>query len=394
MSLLPAEEPANVLVAMSGGVDSSVCAALLVDAGMDCMGVTMKLFSTEDLAPGASSDQGTPAAAGCSSCDANDASRTCCSLDDVEDAKAVCRRLGIPHHVFNFKARFGEEVVDRFCQAYLEGRTPNPCIDCNRYLKFAGLQQRRRELGADYVATGHYARRRLNNERGTWQLLRAADPAKDQSYVLFHVTQEDLAHMLFPLGDFAKDEIRILAQRHGLITADKPESQDICFVPDGNYADFIAHRIQEQGRACAAFEPGPILALDGTRLGTHCGLVHYTIGQRKGIGVAAAEPLYVYAKDPVRNELVVAPRTALLAHGVQVQDVNLIEGTLPAQPFHGQVKTHYRQQPVGATATMEADGSLSICFDEPQIRSAPGQAAVLYDGDVVVGGGTIVGVFQ
>lgn len=363
----------TVMAAMSGGVDSSVCALLLQEAGYEVVGATMVLRDNV-LVESAANDEG---------------GSSCGSSADVEDARAVCQRLGIDHHTFDLRHRFGEAVVDRFCDAYLCGRTPNPCIDCNRYLKFEALQRSRREMGLDYVATGHYARRAWDEAAGRWKLLRARDGAKDQSYVLYHLTQDTLAHMLFPLGDLAKDEVRELARAHGFVTAEKPESQDICFVPDGDYAEFI----EEHCGAAAAFEPGDIVNREGRVLGEHGGLVHYTIGQRKGIGVAAPEPLYVLEKDLTANRLVVGFKDETLSHGVVARDVNLIGGESFAGPRAVQVKTHYRQRPVAATVEMSGDDELTVVFDEFQRSAAPGQSAVLYDGDEVLGGGTIVRAF-
>ena len=353
----------------------------------------------------------------------NDQESTCGSARDVEDARAVCRRLGIPHDAFNLRDRFDAAVVNPFCGAYLEGRTPNPCIACNRFLKFEALQKRRRQLGLDYVATGHYARRRWDEATGCWQLLRASDPAKDQSYVLYHLTQDTLAHMLFPLGELTKDEVRELARAHGFVTAEKPESQDICFVPDGDYAGFIEAwcrvRCCEGEASCAspmiggeggprsaptesgpknalvgsAFEPGEIVNREGRVLGEHAGLIRYTIGQRKGIGVAAREPLYVLGKDAFANQLIVGFKDELLSSGVVACDVNLISGGVLEGPREVQVKTHYRQRPVPAVAEQTGPDELTVTFDEPQRAAAPGQAAVLYEGDIVLGGGTIVRAF-
>lgn len=393
---------ASVMMAMSGGVDSSVAALLLMQAGCRVTGVTMKLFGTDVLEP--------------------DCDSSCCSLDDVEDARAVCRRLGVPHYTFNFGDLFGEAVIGRFCDAYLGGTTPNPCIDCNRFLKFEGLQRRRRELGLDAVATGHYARRAFDEAAGRWQLLRARDAAKDQSYVLYHLTQDSLAHMMFPLGDLTKPEVRALARTHGFGNAEKAESQDICFVPDGDYAAFIARRcgvvaddgtarvnaaqVGEGTRAVegasavssaaalpAAFRPGEIVDRAGRVLGRHRGLIHYTVGQRKGIGVAASEPLYVFAKDVVANRLVVGTAADVQVAGVVARDVNLIAVERLEGPRPVSVKTHYRQQPIAATAKQTGSDELRVMFDEPQRAVAPGQAVVLYDGDLVIGGGTIAGCF-
>lgn len=365
-------EAASVMAAMSGGVDSSVCALLLQQAGYDVRGATMVLRGGGVLGA-AGEGEGS----------------TCGSTRDVEDARAVCRRLDIPHDAFDLRDRFDAAVVRPFCDAYLEGRTPNPCIDCNRFLKFEALQKRRREMGLDYVATGHYARRRWDELTGRWQLLRASDPAKDQSYVLYHLTQDTLAHMLFPLGELTKDEVRELARAHGFVTAEKPESQDICFVPDGDYAGFI----EGHCGAGAAFEPGEIVNREGRVLGEHAGLIRYTIGQRKGIGVAAREPLYVLGKDASANRLVVGFKDELLSSGVVACDVNLISGGVLEGPRKVQVKAHYRQRPVLATAEQTGPDELTVTFEEPQRAAAPGQAAVLYEGDVVLGGGTIARTF-
>lgn len=362
---------ASVMMAMSGGVDSSVAALLLDEAGYAVTGVTMKLFGADVVAP--------------------DCDSSCCSLDDVEDARAVCRRLGVPHYTFNFGELFGEAVIGRFCDAYLGGATPNPCIDCNRFLKFEALQRRRRELGLDYVATGHYARRAFDERSGRWQLLRARDAAKDQSYVLYHLTQDSLAHMLFPLGELTKPEVRERARAQGLANAGKAESQDICFVPDGDYAAFIARRCCESEDIALprAFQPGEIVDREGRVLGEHRGLIHYTVGQRRGIGVAAPEPLYVFAKDAARNRLVVGTAAEVQVGSIEVRDVNLIAVEQLEGPRPVQVKTHYRQRPVAAVVEPADDGGLVVAFDEPQRAAAPGQAAVFYDGDAVLGGGTI-----
>lgn len=372
------EKRERVLVAMSGGVDSSVAALLLRDAGFDAVGVTMKLFDNEVAGAGGSCVVG---------------ESTCCSQSDVEDARQVAFGLGLEHFTFNFTGTFGHEVIDRFCDAYLHGRTPNPCIDCNRYLKFAALQQRRVQLGYDYVATGHYARRAFNQQTGRFELRRGLDSAKDQSYVLYHLTQDDLAHMLFPLGELTKPQVRELAEAHSFGNAHKAESQDICFVPDGDYASFIERYLGFGAGAAGAdvpeaFTPGDIVDVSGKVLGRHCGLVHYTIGQRKGIGVAAREPLYVVAKDADRNALVVGPRSVLGVREVRARDVNLISVAQLDEPMRVTAKTHYRQRAQEGEAVME-DGELVVRFDEPVVRPAAGQSLVLYDGDTVVGGGTI-----
>ena len=354
----------KVLVAMSGGVDSSVAALLLRNAGYDAMGITLKLFSNDDA--GISSE------------------KACCTLEDAEDARQVCLGLGLEHIVFNFTRTFGADVIDRFCDGYLRGETPNPCIDCNRYVKFAALQERRRDLGYDYVATGHYARRIFNEDTGRYELHRGLDENKDQSYVLFHLTQETLAHMLFPLGDLSKPQVRQLAEENGFINASKAESQDICFVPDGDYASFIARTRGE------TFEPGDIVNRAGNALGHHTGLIHYTAGQRKGIGVAAREPLYVFGKDMEKNTLIVDTDANTLVESIEARDVNFIALPRIDEPIHLTVKTHYRQKPIGATVEQVSNDRIRIIFDNPQRSCAPGQAAVVYDGDNVICGGTIV----
>lgn len=376
--MVEGEKRERVLVAMSGGVDSSVAALLLRDAEYDAAGVTMKLFDNEVAGAGGACVVG---------------ESTCCSQSDVEDARQVAFGLGLEHFTFNFTGTFGHEVIDRFCDAYLHGRTPNPCIDCNRYLKFAALQQRRAQLGYDYVATGHYARRAFNELTGRYELRRGLDDAKDQSYVLYHLTQDDLKHMLFPLGELTKPQVRELAEQHAFGNAHKAESQDICFVPDGDYASFIERYLGfDEGAADTdvpeAFVPGDIVDVSGKVLGKHCGLVHYTIGQRKGIGVAAPEPLYVVAKDAARNALVVGPRSVLGVREVRARDVNLISVARLDAPMRVTAKTHYRQRAQAGEAVVE-DGELVVRFDEPVARPAAGQSLVLYDGDVVVGGGTI-----
>lgn len=349
---------------MSGGVDSSVAAKLLVDAGYEVMGLTMKLFDSD----------GVILEEGC---------RTCCSLEDVEDARSVAYNLGIPYHVFNYTDTFGSCVVDRFCNEYLAGRTPNPCIDCNRYLKFEALQKRRAELGYDYVATGHYARRRFNESTGRYELLRGLDPKKDQSYVLYHLTQQHLAHMLFPVGELSKPEVREVAHQAGLVNADKLESQDICFVPDGDYASFIEEHLG------ISLEPGDIVDEAGNVLGRHNGLARYTIGQRKGLGIGGGTPLFVVAKDVENNRLVVVPAGHAGVTRVVADDVNLISVAEITEPLRVEAKPNYRAKAMPATASIDDAGNLLVEFDEPVRAVAPGQALVLYQGDVVVGGGTI-----
>ena len=351
----------KVLMAMSGGVDSSTAAVRLLEQGYELVGVTMHLF--------------------CPDPDIEVKGGTCCSLDDIEDARSVARALGFEHYVLNFSDAFEHDVIERFCDAYEQGRTPNPCIDCNRYLKFALLQKRRRELGCDYVATGHYARR-MQLEDGSFALMRGLDPAKDQSYVLYHLDQYTLEHMLFPLGDMTKTQSRQLAQENGLVNAQKDESQDICFVPDGDYARFIEERrgISPQG---------DIFDTAGNLRGQHCGLIRYTIGQRKGLNLGGGcDPLYVVGKDAAANRLIVGSAQDLYSNHVTATDVNIVsgvawEGTRPVQ-----AKIGYRMQAAAATARLE-DDRLLVDFAEPVRAVSPGQSLVIYDQDLVIGGGTI-----
>lgn len=369
----------SALVAMSGGVDSSVAALLLHESGFRVIGITCKLFGNDDiLLEGAQS--------------------TCCSLDDVEDARQACRRLGVPHYTFNLASAFKHQVIDRFCESYLAGATPNPCIDCNRYIKFQALQQRRRELGFDYVATGHYARRVYDESSGRYLLLRGADPAKDQSYVLFHLSQDTLANMLFPLGDLRKHEVRNLAREHGFASAEKAESQDICFVPADDYAHFIERYRSRSGKDGAGesdrgglrtLEPGPIKDMSGHVIGMHQGIARYTIGQRKGLGIAAREPLYVCEKDAATNTLVVGTARDTLIRRVVARDINLIAVERLNGSLRVTAKTHYRQTAQPAIVRQSAEDILEVEFLSPQAPCAPGQALVLYDGDIVIGGGTI-----
>ena len=358
--------PARVICAMSGGVDSSAAAKLLVEAGCHTIGATMKLFGAEDLA-------------------GDHAESTCCSLEDVLDAQQVAHSLGMKHYTFNFAADFESLVMDRFCQAYLRGDTPNPCIDCNRYIKFQALQRRRAEMDFDYVATGHYARRCYSPQTGRYLLKTGLDTNKDQSYVLYSLTQEELAHTLFPLGELSKPQVREKAAEAGFVNAEKKESQDICFVPDGNYLAFI------RKHTGASLEPGDIVDKQGNVLGRHTGLAGYPIGQRKGIGIAAREPLYVCAKNPATNQLVVGTKDEALVTRVQVEDVNFISVPGLSNPLEVTAKTFYRQTAQPASVRQTGEASVELTFHQPIRACASGQAAVFYQGDTVVGGGTIVG---
>lgn len=354
----------TALIAMSGGVDSSVAALLMLQQGYECTGVTMKLFGNEDV--------GIPKA------------HSCCSLDDVADARSVAASLGMPYYVFNFADRFEQDVIDRFVDAYVNGRTPNPCIDCNRFLKFDQLFVRAQELGCEYVVTGHYARIAYNENTGRYLLRKALDPLKDQSYVLYALTQQQLAHAQFPLGELHKPQVRAIAEEHGFINAHKHDSQDICFVQNGSYADFIEQRTGKK------FPPGDFVDESGKILGQHRGIIHYTVGQRKGLGLALPEPMYVKSIDPAANTVTLTTNAGLFTTQVTATDINLIDCERIAEPRRVKARIRYHQQEQWATVTQPDANTLELVFDEPQRAITKGQSLVLYDGDIVVGGGTII----
>ncbi len=352
----------KAIIAMSGGVDSSAAALLMQQAGYDCIGATMQLFHNEDA--GISRE------------------KTCCSLDDVQDAKLVCAKLGIAHYVFNFSERFRRDVMQRFADSYECGRTPNPCIDCNRYLKFDAMMQRMQEMGYDYIVTGHYAQVVHDPASGRYLLKKAADASKDQTYVLYSLTQEQLRHIRLPLGGFQKSEIRELAEKNGLLNARKKDSQDICFVPDGDYAGFLE---RFTGRT---YTPGEFVDTTGKVLGEHRGIIHYTVGQRKGLGIAAGHPLYVCGIDVQENRVTLGENKDLFSDYLTADQVNLISVPSLSDPIRVTAKIRYRHQEQPATAWMEGE-ILHVRFDQPQRAITCGQAVVMYQGDTVVGGGTI-----
>lgn len=351
----------KALIAMSGGVDSSLAAKLMIDRGYDCIGCMMKLYNDND--------------------EESRRERTCCSLDDAEDARSVAYKLGMPFYVFNFTEDFHDTVIRRFIDCYESGMTPNPCIDCNRYMKFDKLDARAEALGCGHIVTGHYAR--VEYKDGRYILKKAVDETKDQSYVLYNLTQKQLARLILPLGDMKKQQVRKIAEENGFINAAKPDSQDICFVPDGDYAKVIE---AETGRKAL---PGDFTDKDGNVLGQHRGMIHYTVGQRKGLGIAFKEPMYVCRICPENNTIVLGRNDELFSRTACVRDFNWISGQAPQGSIRCKAKIRYRQQEQWATVTPTSDTEATIEFEEAVRAITPGQAAVLYDGDTVLGGGII-----
>lgn len=354
----------KALIAMSGGVDSSVAAYLIKEQGYDSTGITLKLFDNEDIG--------------------EKKKKTCCSLDDIEDARNVCYKIGIPYYVYNFKDSFKENVISRFIDAYENGTTPNPCIDCNRYIKFEKLMRRADELEFDYVVTGHYAIIEYNSETDRYLLKKSVDITKDQSYVLYSLTQKQLAKTLFPLGGMNKEQTREIAEKLGLINAHKHDSQDICFVPDGDYAKFIE---EYTGKT---YPVGNFVDESGKILGEHKGIIRYTVGQRKGLGLALPQPMYVKEKDLTNNRVILCTNDALFSKELYATDINLITCDRLEKPVRIKARVRYNQKEQWATAEQIDKNTLHIVFDEPQRAISKGQAVVLYDGDYVVGGGTII----
>jgi tRNA-specific 2-thiouridylase len=366
-------KPGLVAIAMSGGVDSSTVAAVLLQQGRPVVGLTMQLWNQRRL-PELQGD--------------GPAQHRCCSLDDVYDAKRVAQHLKFHHYVVNFEEQFEQRVVRPFVDQYLAGRTPIACTNCNTDVKFEPLLRMARQIGAERLATGHYARIRRHAQTGRYQLLRARDDSKDQSYFLWGLTQEQLSRSEFPLGELTKEEVRALARQVNLPVAEKPESMELCFVPNGNYVQFIHAYSRESGKPVNDQE-GDIVTEDGTVIGRHTGVHNYTIGQRKGLGFPTGKPIYVLAIDPEQNRIVVGEDDALRSASFEVEAVNWISIEEPAAPVRAQVKIRHKHEPASAMVEARPDDRARITFDQPQRAITPGQAAVVYDGDVVLAGGWI-----
>lgn len=355
----------KALIAMSGGVDSSVAAALMREKDYDCIGVTMKLYDSEE--------------------EGYCRSKTCCTAEDTEDARQVAGELGMPYYILNFTDDFNKQVIERFVRTYEAGGTPNPCIDCNRYMKHEKLYHRAEELDCDVIVTGHYARIVQDVESGRYLLKKAKNLAKDQSYVLYFLSQEQLKHSFFPLGEFeTKEEVRKIAEQHHFQNARKHDSQDICFVQNGDYGDFIEKYTGKD------YPAGDFVDENGRVLGKHKGIIRYTIGQRKGLGLALPAPMYVADKDMEKNQVILTTGPALYASSLIADNFNWIKYDKPEQPVRVTAKTRYKAKEVPATARVLPDNRVEVLFDSPERAVAIGQAVVLYDGEDVVGGGTIV----
>lgn len=354
----------KVVVGMSGGVDSSVAAYLLKEQGYDVIGVTMQIWQEEDV------------------CTVEE-NGGCCGLSAVEDARRVAAALGIPYYVMNFREEFKKNVIDYFADSYVNGQTPNPCIACNRYVKWEALLKRSISIGADFIATGHYARvEQLPN--GRYALRRSATAAKDQTYALYNLTQEQLKRTLMPVGEYTKEEVRVIAEKIGLLVADKPDSQDICFVQDGNYAAFIEEHTGKKA------SEGNFVTSDGTVIGRHKGIIHYTVGQRKGLGLALGYPAFVLEIRPETNEVVIGTYEESLTTVVRAKQLNFMSVEDLKEPLRVFAKIRYNHKGAWCTVERTKEDEVTCCFEEPQRAVTPGQAIVFYDGEYVLGGGTIL----
>jgi len=366
----------KLAVAMSGGVDSSAAAAILKEQGHDLVGFTMQLWNQRR---GINVDEnGDPLPS------------RCCSLDDVYDARRVAEELGFPFYVLNLEREFERDVVQPFVRSYLNGETPIPCVSCNSRLKFASLDKLAASLGCDKVATGHYARVEYDEAAKRYRLYRGRNLQKDQSYFLWELTQDQLSRAMFPLGEMSKPEVREVAREHSLAVAEKSESQEICFVPDGNYAGFIDRYLEAEGEADRLPGEGEIVDAAGAVVGHHAGIHRYTIGQRRGIGIAGAEPLYVINIDAPKNQVMVGHQDDLPGREFTAADVNWVAFDKPDGPVHAEVRVRYRHTPAAAIITLLENNRVCVNFDEPQRAVTPGQATVFYQGEEVVGGGWIV----
>lgn len=349
-------EEKRVLLGMSGGVDSSVSALLLKEEGYDVIGTTMELF----------------------------AGSSCCNTNTYIDAKNVCNQIGIPHFIYNFKEKFKKYVIDDFINCYANCLTPNPCIECNKFMKFGLMYEKAKELGCEYIATGHYAKTEYSEKYGRWVLKKSKAGKKDQSYVLWNIPKELIEHVVFPLADFeSKDEIRKIAREHNLKTANKPDSEDICFVPDGNYKRFLEENSELKPKK------GNIVHVNGKVLGKHNGLYNYTIGQRKGLGISYKEPLFVVGFNKEKNEVIVGEKEYIYKKEMIVKDINLLLIDSLEEPMKVSVKTRYSSVEENATIEMIDDNTIKVVFENPVARITPGQSAVFYLGDIVFGGGKI-----
>ena len=369
---MPQNEP--IAVAMSGGVASSAVAALLRAEGHTIIGLTLQLWNQRRLA----GREGMP----------ETVQGRCCSIDDVYDARHVAEQLGIPYYLVNAQDRFEEDVVRPFVDEYLNGRTPIPCTLCNNHLKFDALLDTARGIGAERIATGHYARNHYDPERGRWVLSRPADRSKDQTYFLFGLTQEQLSRTLFPLGEMCKPEVRTMAAGHGLELAQKPDSQEICFIPGGSYSQFLRAYLEEGGRELPD-SAGELVSTTGEVIGQHNGIHGFTVGQRKGLGLSAPEPLYVLKIHPDSHRVEVGPDSDLYARELRANRLNWVSIAAPAMPVRVTVKIRHRHEPAPAMLRVTDEGEVQVSFDEPQRAITPGQSAVFYQGDEVAGGGWI-----